>query len=244
MLTMFGMVLAIGILVDDAIVVVENVERIMAEEGLPPKEAARKAMSQITSAIVGITLVLMAVFVPMAFFPGSVGIIYRQFSVTVVFRDRLLRADGAVADAGAVRHAAETGEGRTRPRPQRLVRLVQSRAGGRAWPLCLDRRLVAEANRTPDADLRFLVGGLVWAFVRLPAGFLPVDDQGFITTDVQTPADSSHGRTETAVEAVERYLAKRPGIARCHFPYRFCLFGAGHEHGASVYHPEGLVGAA
>src|SRR6187551_1735421 len=84
MLTMFGMVLAVGILVDDAIVVVENVERIMAEEGLPPKEATRKAMSQISSAIIGITLVLMAVFVPMAFFPGSVGIIYRQFSVTMV----------------------------------------------------------------------------------------------------------------------------------------------------------------
>src|SRR5262249_7243788 len=84
MLTMFGMVLAVGILVDDAIVVVENVERIMAEEGLPPKEATRKAMSQITGAMIGITLVLMAVFVPMAFFPGSVGIIYRQFSVTMV----------------------------------------------------------------------------------------------------------------------------------------------------------------
>ncbi|KMS94067.1 hypothetical protein BVRB_025130, partial [Beta vulgaris subsp. vulgaris] len=84
MLTMFGMVLAIGILVDDAIVVVENVERIMAEEGLSPKEATRKAMSQITGAIVGITTVLAAVFVPMAFFPGSVGIIYRQFSVTMV----------------------------------------------------------------------------------------------------------------------------------------------------------------
>src|SRR6185312_2221603 len=84
MLTMFGMVLAIGILVDGAIGVVENGERIMAEEGLPPKEAARKAMSQITSAIVGITLVLMAVFIPMAFFPGSVGIIYRQFSIAMV----------------------------------------------------------------------------------------------------------------------------------------------------------------
>src|SRR6201988_3369441 len=84
MLTMFGMVLAVGILVDDAIVVVENVERIMAEEGLPPKEATKKAMSQITGAIIGITLVLMAVFVRMAFFPGSVGIIYRQFSVTMV----------------------------------------------------------------------------------------------------------------------------------------------------------------
>src|SRR4029450_4958173 len=84
MLTMFGMVLAVGILVDDAIVVVENVERIMAEEGLSPKEATRKAMSQITSAIIGITLVLMAVVVPMAFLPGSVVIIYRQFSVTMV----------------------------------------------------------------------------------------------------------------------------------------------------------------
>ncbi len=84
MLTLFSMVLAIGILVDDAIVVVENVERIMAEEGLSPKEATRKAMGQITGAIVGITLVLVAVFIPMAFFPGSVGIIYQQFSVTMV----------------------------------------------------------------------------------------------------------------------------------------------------------------
>ena len=84
MLTLFGMVLAIGILVDDAIVVVENVERIMSEEGLSPKDATRKAMAQITGAIIGITLVLMSVFVPMAFFPGSVGIIYRQFSVTMI----------------------------------------------------------------------------------------------------------------------------------------------------------------
>ena len=84
MLTLFAMVLAIGILVDDAIVVVENVERIMSEEGLSPRAATRKAMSQITSAIIGITLVLVAVFIPMAFFPGSVGIIYQQFSVTMV----------------------------------------------------------------------------------------------------------------------------------------------------------------
>src|SRR5215510_13667213 len=84
MLTMFSMVLAIGILVDDAIVVVENVERIMSSEGLPPKEATRKAMGQITGAIIGITLVLISVFIPMAFFPGSVGIIYKQFSITMV----------------------------------------------------------------------------------------------------------------------------------------------------------------
>ena len=141
MLTMFGMVLAVGILVDDAIVVVENVERIMAEEGLPPKEATRKAMSQITGAIIGITLVLMAVFVPMAFFPGSVGIIYRQFSVTMVVGDRLLRAAGAVADAGAVRDAAEAGRGRPRPCAQGRVRLVQPRA--RLQP----RRLYAHRRR-------------------------------------------------------------------------------------------------
>src|SRR5450759_106199 len=84
MLTMFGMVLAIGLLVDDAIVVVENVERIMSEEGLPPFEATRKSMDQITSALVGIVLVLSAVFGPMIFFPGSTGVIYRQFSVTVI----------------------------------------------------------------------------------------------------------------------------------------------------------------
>ena len=84
MLTMFAMVLAIGLLVDDAIVVVENVERIMSEEGLPPKEATRKSMGEITSALIGIGLVLSAVFGPMAFFGGSTGVIYRQFSVTVI----------------------------------------------------------------------------------------------------------------------------------------------------------------
>src|SRR5690606_25706965 len=83
-LTMFGMVLAIGLLVDDAIVVVENVERVMSEEGLGPVEATRKSMGQITGAIVGIALVLSAVFIPMAFFGGSVGVIYRQFSITIV----------------------------------------------------------------------------------------------------------------------------------------------------------------
>jgi len=83
-LTMFAMVLAIGLLVDDAIVVVENVERVMTEEGLTPKEATRKSMSQITGALVGIALVLSAVFIPMAFFSGSAGVIYRQFSITIV----------------------------------------------------------------------------------------------------------------------------------------------------------------
>ena len=109
MLTMFAMVLAIGLLVDDAIVVVENVERIMSEEGLSPREATRKSMDQITSALVGIGLVLSAVFGPMIFFPGSTGVIYRQFSVTVICLDALVGRRRLGPDARALRVAAEAG---------------------------------------------------------------------------------------------------------------------------------------
>ena len=126
-LTMFGMVLVIGIVVDDAIVVVENVERIMSEEGLPPLEAARKAMKQISGAIIGITVVLISVFVPLAFFAGSTGNIYRQFSAVMVVIDRLLGLHGAVAHAGPVRDAAQAGGGWSPPREARLLRLVQPR---------------------------------------------------------------------------------------------------------------------
>ncbi|STT24558.1 RND efflux system [Klebsiella pneumoniae] len=104
---MFGMVLAIGLLVDDAIVVVENVERVMVEEKLSPKEATEKSMSQIQGALVGIAMVLSAVFVPMAFFGGSTGAIYRQFSITIVSANGALRAGCAGTDAGALRHVVE-----------------------------------------------------------------------------------------------------------------------------------------
>ena len=122
------MVLAIGILVDDAIVVVENVERIMSEEGLPPREATRKAMSQITGAIIGITLVLIAVFVPMAFFPGSVGIIYRQFSVTMVAAiafSALMALSLTPALCATLLKPVEAGHHHAK---KRLVRLVQPQA--------------------------------------------------------------------------------------------------------------------
>ncbi|WP_347264894.1 efflux RND transporter permease subunit [Nitrobacter sp.] len=227
MLTMFGMVLAIGILVDDAIVVVENVERIMAEEGLPPKEAARKAMSQITSAIVGITLVLMAVFVPMAFFPGSVGIIYRQFSVTVVAAiafSALMALSLTPALCATLLKPVKAGHGHARKGVFGWFNRALEGVRGRyvstvGWSLRRTGRLML--------IYAVLVGALVWAFVRLPAGFLPVDDQGFITTDVQTPADSSHGRTEAAVEAVERYLAERPGVQDVTFLTGFAFSGQG-----------------
>jgi multidrug efflux pump len=227
MLTMFGMVLAIGILVDDAIVVVENVERIMAEEGLPPKEAARKAMSQITSAIVGITLVLMAVFVPMAFFPGSVGIIYRQFSVTVVAAiafSALMALSLTPALCATLLKPVEAGHSHARKGMfgwfnRRLENVRGRYVSTVGWSLKRTGRLML--------IYAVLVGVLAWAFIRLPAGFVPVDDQGFITTDVQTPSDSSHGRTEAAVSAVEKYLAKRPGIQDVTFLTGFAYSGQG-----------------
>ena len=172
MLTMFGMVLAVGILVDDAIVVVENVERIMAEEGLPPKEATRKAMSQITGAIIGITLVLMAVFVPMAFFPGSVGIIYRQFSVTMVAAIGFSALMALSLTPALVRDAAQAGDGRPWPCPQGPVRLVQPRARQQPPPLFAHGAGCAEAHRPADDGL-CRAAGRTFLRIRQPAWRLP-----------------------------------------------------------------------
>ncbi len=195
MLTMFGMVLAVGILVDDAIVVVENVERIMAEEGLPPKEATRKAMSQITGAIIGITLVLVAVFIPMAFFPGSVGIIYRQFSITMVAAisfSALLAMSLTPALCATLLKPVTAGHGHAKKGVFGWFnRVLDNSRGG------YSRTVKFSLKRTGRLMLIYaaLLVGLSWAFIRLPGGFLPVDDQGFITTDVQTPSDSSYART-------------------------------------------------
>ncbi|SKA32055.1 multidrug efflux pump [Enhydrobacter aerosaccus] len=227
MLTMFGMVLAIGILVDDAIVVVENVERIMAEEGLPPKEATRKAMSQITGAIVGITLVLMAVFVPMAFFPGSVGIIYRQFSVTMVAAigfSALMALSLTPALCATLLKPVEPGHVQARRGLfglfNRTLDTVRDRYTGTVgWSLKRAGRLMGL--------YAVLVGVLAFGFARLPGGFLPIDDQGFITTDVQTPSDAGYSRTLAAVERVEKYLADRPGIKNVTFLTGFSFFGQG-----------------
>ncbi len=227
MLTMFGMVLAVGILVDDAIVVVENVERIMSEEGLPPKEATRKAMSQISSAIIGITLVLIAVFLPMAFFPGSVGIIYRQFSVTMVAAigfSALLAMSLTPALCATLLKPVTSGHAHARKGVfgwfNRGLESVKERyAGTVGWSLKRTGRLML--------IYAALLIGLGWGFVRLPGGFLPVDDQGFITTDVQTPADSSYARTEAAVEKVEKYLAQRAGVESVTFLTGFSFLGQG-----------------
>src|SRR4051812_34799713 len=227
MLTMFGMVLAVGILVDDAIVVVENVERIMTEEGLPPKEATRKAMGQITGAIIGITLVLMAVFVPMAFFPGSVGIIYRQFSVTMVAAigfSALLALSLTPALCATLLKPVEAGHGHARTGVFGWFnRFMDNSRNGYVGVV---RGGLRRTGRLMLIYAIFL-GALTFAFTRLPGGFLPIDDQGFITTDVQTPADSSYARTQAAVEAVEKYLAKRDGIDNVTFLTGFSYAGQG-----------------
>ncbi len=227
MLTLFAMVLAIGILVDDAIVVVENVERIMSEEGLPPREATRKAMSQITGAIVGITLVLVAVFIPMAFFPGSVGIIYRQFSVTMVSAiafSALMALSLTPALCAVLLKPVAAGHHHTKKGLFRWFnRGMESAKGGYSglvrWTLCRTGRLML--------IYLAIVIGLAWAFVRLPAGFLPVDDQGFITTDVQTPPEASFNRTLEAVKRVEEFLAQRKGVDTVTFLTGFSFLGQG-----------------
>jgi len=227
MLTMFGMVLAVGILVDDAIVVVENVERIMAEEGLPPKEATRKAMSQITGAIIGITMVLMAVFVPMAFFPGSVGIIYRQFSITMVAAigfSALMALSLTPALCATLLKPVQAGHGHARKGP--FGWFNRTLDGGRNRYM----RIVHGAlKRTGRLMMIYaaLVAGVFFAFVNLPSGFLPVDDQGFITTDVQTPSDSSYARTLAVIEKIEKYLAERAGVADITFLTGFSFSGQG-----------------
>ena len=227
MLTLFGMVLAIGILVDDAIVVVENVERIMAEEGLPPREATRKAMSQITGAIVGITLVLMAVFVPMAFFPGSVGVIYKQFSATMLAAigfSALMALTLTPALCGSMLKPVQAGHAAAKRGFfgwfNRKMDATRDRyRGAVAWSL-------PRTGRYMLIYLALLLG-LGWAAVRLPAGFLPIDDQGFITTDVLTPPEASFNRTFAVVNEVEDFLLKRSGVESVTFLTGFSFLGQG-----------------
>jgi multidrug efflux pump len=201
-LTMFAMVLAIGLLVDDAIVVVENVERIMTEEGLPPLEATEKSMGEITGAIVGIALVLTAVFIPMAFFGGSTGIIYRQFSVTIVSA-MLLSALVAIvltpALCATMLKPAHHGQ----------------RRGLAGWfNRNFDRTTngyVATIGHLLKRPFRVMlmfaviIGGCAWLFLRLPTSFLPQEDQGVLFTIVQLPNGATAARTEEVVKKIEDY---------------------------------------
>jgi multidrug efflux pump len=206
-LTMFGMVLAIGLLVDDAIVVVENVERVMTEEGLSPKEATKKSMGQIQGALVGIGLVLTAVLLPMAFFGGSTGVIYRQFSITIVSAmvlSVLVALIFTPALCATILKPVKKGEGHA---PKR---------GFFGWFNRSFERSVKRYERGVGSMLRHktpfmlayggIVLGMVWLFMSIPNAFLPGEDQGVLFAQVQTPAGSTAERTQVVVDDMRAYL--------------------------------------
>jgi multidrug efflux pump len=206
-LSMFGLVLAIGLLVDDAIVVVENVERIMDEEGLPPVEATRKAMSQISGALVGVATVLSAVFVPIAFSSGSVGAIYRQFSMAIVTA-MLLSVFVALSLTPALcAILLKPGTGKETERKGFFGWFNRWFDAGRDKYVVGVRHVIARFGRW------LLVYGAIivavgWLFMHLPTAFLPNEDQGSMFVQVQTKPGTTQGQTWAALEAVSQYLLK------------------------------------
>jgi multidrug efflux pump len=208
-LTMFGMALSIGLLVDDAIVVVENVERVMGEEGLGPREATRKSMDQITGALVAIALVLAAVFVPMAFFGGSIGVIYRQFSITLV---------SAMALSVLVALVLTPALCATILKPLPSSGHVEHKGFFRWFNRWFDRGrarhgagLDAMLSRPGRSMLAFLAIVVVTAFLlsRVPTSFLPPEDPGFAYGQVQAPPGASKERTWVALDKAREYLLEQ-----------------------------------
>src|SRR5436309_2527529 len=211
-LTLFGMVLAIGILVDDAIVVVENVERIMAEEGLSPLEATRKAMKQITGALVGITLVLTAVFIPMAFFSGSVGTIYRQFSLSLVssmlFSVFLAMSLTPALCATLLRPVPKGHKHEKRGLFGWFNRTFAKATTG--YQSSVGR--ILKHNPISMAVYVLIIGLVCVLYVNLPSSFLPAEDQGYFITNIQLPVGATKERTDAVLRQVEDYFLKQPEI--------------------------------
>ena len=226
-LTMFGMVLVIGIVVDDAIVVVENVERIMSEEGLPPLQATRKAMTQISGAIIGITVVLVVVFVPLAFFAGSIGNIYRQFSlvmaVSIAF-SAFMALSLTPALCATLLKPVEAGHHMEKKGffgwfNRTFTRITD---GYESW-------VGALLKRGGRMMLVYVAIGVAvgWMYTRLPTSFLPQEDQGFIIVNMQLPAGATLERTQAVVEEVEGYLLKQPEVANMVAVLGFSFSGQG-----------------
>ncbi|MBD9649613.1 multidrug efflux RND transporter permease subunit [Ensifer sp. PDNC004] len=226
-LTMFGMVLAIGILVDDAIIVVENVERIMSEEGLTPKDATRKAMKQITGAVIGITLVLASVFIPMAFFPGAVGVIYRQFSLTMVvsilFSALLALSLTPALCASFLKQVPKGHHHAKRGFFGWFNRSFDKTSHGYSG---IVKRLVHRTGRYMIIYVAVLAG-LGWLFMKLPSSFLPDEDQGFVIVMMQLPSEATGNRTTEVVEQAENIFGKEPAVERIIAINGFSFFGTG-----------------
>src|SRR3990172_8450461 len=226
-LTLFAMVLAVGIVVDDAIVVVENVERIMSEEGLAPREATRKAMGQIFGAIIAITLVLCAVFIPMTFFGGSVGAIYRQFAVTLI-----LTILFSVLMALTLT-------------PALCATLLQNPSGHEMVPtkgiLGWFHRFFSRTTQHYNSGVgrvlkrtslylllyAGLLGAMGWLFVQLPTSFLPEEDQGYFISVIQLPPGATRERTQEVLTEVEQFYLKQPEVEHVIGVLGFSFFGRG-----------------
>ncbi|SFQ36173.1 efflux RND transporter permease subunit [Variovorax sp. 770b2] len=219
-LTMFGMVLAIGLLVDDAIVVVENVERVMHEEGLSPKEATRKSMAEITPALVGIALVLSAVFIPMAFFGGSTGVIYRQFSITIVSAMALsvfVALTLTPALCATLLKPVAKGQHAV-PRKGVLGAVDRFFAGfNRNFDKGADRYqgvvggIVRRGKRSIVVYL-LIAAAMAVLFMRLPTSFLPDEDQAFLQVQVTLPPGASDARLQPVVTQMQDYFTRQPEV--------------------------------
>lgn len=227
MMTMFGMVLAIGILVDDAIVVVENVERIMVEEGLSPKEATIKAMGQVSGAIVGITLVLSAVFVPLAFMSGSVGIIYQQFSMSLavsIMLSGILALTFTPALCATLLKPINKEE--HHEKGGFFGWFNRKFAGLTRRYSTLNGKLVNRSGRFMLVYL-VLILGLGYAYMRLPESFVPTEDQGYMIVDLQLPAGATFSRTNETMKDVEQFLGQRDAVENVVAVMGFSFSGMG-----------------
>jgi len=235
-LTLFGMVLAIGLLVDDAIVVVENVERLITTEHLSPIDAARKSMDEITSALVGIALVLSAVFLPMAFFGGSTGVIYRQFSITIV---------SAMALSVFVALVLTPALCATILKPHDPDKLQGNGPLARFFRWFNDKfdrgqakyekgvRGTARSWKRSGLVYLLIIGGMSFLFLRLPGGFLPEEDQGIVIALVQGPAGATSARTDKGLDLIrDHFLKEEAGNVKGVFTINgFSFAGAGQNSG-------------
>ncbi|MFS0850180.1 efflux RND transporter permease subunit [Novosphingobium panipatense] len=208
-LTLFGMVLAIGLLVDDAIVVVENVERLIQEEHLSPKQAARKSMDEISGALIGIGMVLSAVFLPMAFFGGSTGVIYRQFSITIVSSMALsvlvaLILTPALCAAILKPHKSDQPEGNGLL--ARFFRWFNDKFDRGTEKYQRGVRRTARGWKRSGLVYLLIIGVMTALFIRLPSGFLPDEDQGMMFALVQGPSGSTMPRTQKALDVVRKHF--------------------------------------
>ncbi|MBU4424258.1 MAG: efflux RND transporter permease subunit, partial [Gammaproteobacteria bacterium] len=232
-LTMFGMVLVIGIVVDDAIVVVENVERIMNEEGLPPLEATRKAMGQISGAIIGITVVLISVFLPLAFFACSVGNIYRQFSavmaVSIAF-SAFMALSLTPALCATLLKPIEAGHGHAKKGFFGWFNRSFSRSakGYEGWVATLLRR----GGRMMVIYVA-LIAAVGVLYMRLPTSFLPNEDQGNLLVNIQLPPGATLERTQAVVEKVEGFMMQQPEVKNIVAVMGFSFSGQGQNAGLS-----------